>query len=89
MEDMVSDVLGPYYIEELIAAVLAVGIAIALLGWPEVVYRLQFFTGRPDTGRRGPYGEDGPLSTRMRRIVRLIGVVFLVFAVVVLALPHL
>lgn len=76
-----------YYPEEIIAAVFALGLGIALLARPTTVYRLQFFVYGADTGRGGRYGEAPSPSARGRRIIRIVGVGLLGVAVALLLSP--
>lgn len=76
-----------YFVEELVAAALAIGLGLALLAAPTTVYRLQFFVYGADTGRGGRYGEAPAPTDRVRVAIRALGLVLLAFAAVLLASP--
>lgn len=78
-----------YYIEEILAIVLAALLGVALLTYPTAIYRLQFFVYGADTGRRGRYGEAPEPSDRTKLLIRGIGVLLLGFAGILLVLPWL
>ncbi len=76
-----------YGIREILAAVLAFGIGLALLVAPNTVARLQFFAHGPTTGRHGEYGEDRILTEKQAWIARAIGLVSIGVAGYILAVP--
>ena len=57
----------------LLAAVLGVGLGLVLVVSPETVIRAQT-AGRLPSDRGGEYGTAAEVSTRTRRLVRLVGV---------------
>ncbi len=78
-----------YYIEELLAIVLAVLLGLALLFFPTTIYRLQSFLYFADTGRHGRYGEAPEPTPRVKQLIRGIGIVLIGFAMVLIAQPWL
>ena len=76
-----------YGIREILAAVLAFGIGLALLVAPNTVARLQFFAHGPTTGRHGEYGDDRVLTEKQEWAARAIGLVPIGVAGYILAVP--
>jgi hypothetical protein len=61
-----------------LAALLGVGIGLVLLAYPDAVIRAQT-AGRIPHDRGGEYGAETASPARWRRLVRLLGVVTLLF----------
>ncbi|MCL9813294.1 hypothetical protein [Natranaeroarchaeum aerophilus] len=76
-----------YGVREILAAVLAFGIGLALLVAPNTVARLQFFAHGPTTGRHGEYGDDRVLTEKQAWIARAIGLVPIGLAGYILSVP--
>ncbi len=76
-----------YGVRDILAAVLAFGLGLALIVAPNTVVRLQFFAQGPTTGRHGEYGDDRLLTPRQEWVARGIGLVPIAIAGYILAQP--
>lgn len=79
-----------YYPEELGAMVLTTVLGLAFILRPAIIYEYGiylFYSG--DTGRGGRWGEDPEPSDRALLAIRVIGLVFLLVALVVAVWPWL
>ena len=77
-----------YDLRTALAAVLAIGIGLALLLAPGAVLRLQFFTHGPTTGRRGKFGDD-EIEQKYLLAARAVGLVPLAVGLYLAAGPWL
>lgn len=57
-----------------LAAVLAVGLGLVLVAYPEALVRVHT-VGRVPNDRGGSWGEDGGLDSRWQWVIRAVGVV--------------
>jgi hypothetical protein len=76
-----------YGIREILAALLAFGLGLALVVAPNAVVRLQFFAQGPTTGRHGEYGEDQVLTEQQAWLARAVGLIPIAIAGYILAQP--
>lgn len=78
-----------YGIRDVLAAVLAIGLGLAIVAFPNAIYRLQFFAHGPTTGRHGEYGAERALERKRELLVRAIGLAPLVIGLYIVARPAL
>lgn len=77
-----------YDLRSALAAILAIGIGIALIVAPGMVLRLQFFMHGPTTGRHGEFGED-EIDRKYLHLARLAGLLPLGIGLYLVAVPWL